>query len=174
MVWVGLLREIGARSSLLWGVAIASVTLLYVDMRLVDLGFPRGWRWVLPVTAVVSWSIVLSGLVGTEWPKLVRAVERRRRAKKRRTYALKNLETTGGFNRAVLMHYKRHNQQRFQARRDAQNFHEMVRHGLLDYDTLDPNAYMLHYRVPDVVWKWLDAPPAGWDQGRVLTEFNWE
>ena len=83
-------------------------------------------------------------------------------------------QTAGGFERAVLAHYKKKNQQRFRARRDAEGFHEMVKHAFLKYDSLDRNAYMQHYEIMDCVWKFLGAPPDGWDHGRVLTEINWE
>lgn len=169
-----ILKDLGARSSLLWGVALGSACLLLVDTLVSPLGLPSEWWWALPVVVGVSWAILLTGLVSMGAPVVARKWKARGQRETRKAYALRNLETAGGFERAVLLHYKRENRQRFRARRDAQAFREMVRHGFLDNDSLDAIAYMQHYRVTDVVWKFLDAPPAGWGRGRVLAEINWE
>jgi hypothetical protein len=102
-----LLKELAAKSNLLWGVALGSAGLFLVDRYVSPLGIPIDWRWVLPVVATVTWSVLLTGLVASWAPGITNWWKRKQRWKKRGEYAAKNLLTTGGFERAVLMHYKR-------------------------------------------------------------------
>lgn len=174
MDWGNVLKELGARSSLLWGVAIGSGCLLLVDKAVSPLGLPQEWRWVLPVTVGISWAILFTELISTWWPIAAGRWKGRGERRRRDQYALKNLETAASFERAVLIYYKEKNQQRFRASSDAQTPHEMVKHGFLSNDSLDRGAFMQHYRIIDAVWKFLDNPPEGWDKGKRLAEINWE
>jgi hypothetical protein len=168
------LKELGVKSSLLWGLAIGSGVLLVLDGGVSPLGIPADWKWLLPVTAVISWAILLSGLIAIAAPAWTRVWTRQAAERKRAEYAVKNLATAGNFERAVLLHYKAKGQQRFRARRDADAFHQMARHGFIVNDSLDAYAYMQHYKIADSVWKFLDAPPDGWGRGAVLQQINWE
>ena len=170
-----ILRELGAKSTVLWGVAIASVVLLLNEKFLTPLGIPEGWWWVLPVSAAVSWSMVLTGVFQMVRPLLVQNWRESRKRKKREEYGLKNLETANDFQRAVLLHYKQRNWQRFKARTDALAFHEMVKQGFLDYDSLDMSATMQHYFISRAVWDFLDKPPKDWkDPEEKELSLDWE
>jgi hypothetical protein len=174
MNFVELFKELTARSSVLWGVAIASLALFAMDRWIAPLSLPPEWWWVLPVTACVSWAILLAGLAATIWTKIVALWTAPAVKKRRNAYALRNLETAGKFERMVLVHYKSRGQQRFRAPDRQESLHEMERHGFLDNDTLDRDAYMQHFRITDCVWKFLDAPPAGWAPRERLAEVDWD
>ena len=118
--------------------------------------------------------LIVFGCIADLWPRVKRKWDAKSAEKKRSAYAVKNLDTAGKFERAVLLYYKGQGQQRFRARRDAAAFGEMVRHGFITNDSFDRTAYMQHYKILDVVWDFLDAPPEGWSRGAVLNDINWE
>lgn len=166
------LREATSRSSLLWGIAVAALAILFLDHFRQTTSIPADWYWLLPVAAALSWSIIAAGLVSTGMPSLSRAIEARRVEHVRRKYAVRNFYSADAFEKGVLLHYKRRGQQRFKARGNVQGLHEMVREGLLDNDSLDKRAIMQHYVIPDTVWRLLEDPPLGWAEG-ATAEVTW-
>jgi hypothetical protein len=173
MDWGNFFKELGVRSSLLWGVAIGSAILLAIDKTVMPLGLPANWQWVLPVAAALSGAMILIGVISTGAPLAMRQWEQWKARKRRDKYAIENLAIASNFDKAVLLHYKGRNTQRFRGRREVDHLWEMVNHGFLVNDSLVPHANIRHYRIADVVWKFLDNPPAGWGQG-VVVRVDWE
>jgi hypothetical protein len=167
------LREVTSKSSLLWGFAVATLAILFLDHFRETTSIPADWYWVLPLVAALSWGIILAGLVSMAIPHIHSWMETRSAEQNRRKYAVRNFYAADKFEKGVLLYYKGRDQQRFKARGNVQGLQEMVREGLLDNDSLDKRAIMQHYVIPDAVWDLLDTPPQGWSQGAV-SEVNWE
>jgi hypothetical protein len=168
------LREVTAKSSLLWGFAVATLAILFLDHFRETTSIPADYYWVLPLVAALSWGIILAGLVSMAIPHVQHWMETRAEESNRRIYAARNFQSADKFEKGVLLFYKRRDQQRFKARGDVQGLQEMVREGLLDNDSLDKRSVMQHYVIPDAVWSLLDTPPKGWAEGVAVTEANWE
>lgn len=167
------IKELGARSSLLWGVAVGSSAVTVLDRWGGILGLPSEYRWAPPTLAVVSWCVIATGLVALAGPPFSNWLKRNADDKKSSAYAIKNLQVAGNFERQILMHFKSQNRKRFRAPRDRAAFAEMVRHGLLKRDSLDSRAYMQHFVIRDEVWDYLDNPPPDWKKlGKV--HLDWE
>jgi len=168
------LREVTTKSSLLWGFAVATLAILFLDHFRQTTSIPADWYWVLPLVAALSWGIIAAGLVSMAIPHVQQWMEARSQEHNRRVYAARNFHAADKFEKGVLLFYKRRDQQRFKARGDMQGLQEMVREGLLDNDSLDKRAVMQHYMIPDTVWQLLDDPPKGWADGVAVTEASWE
>jgi hypothetical protein len=168
------LREVTAKSSLLWGFAVATLAILFLDHFRETTSIPADYYWVLPLLAALSWGIILAGLVSMAIPHVQHWMETRAEENTRRVYAARNFQAADKFEKGVLLYYKRRDQQRFKARGDMQGLQEMVREGLLDNDSLDKRAVMQHYVIPDAVWSLLDAPPKGWAEGVSAGDASWE
>jgi hypothetical protein len=166
------LRAVTTKSSLLWGVAVGTLAILFLDHFRETTSIPADWYWVLPLVAAMSWGIIAAGLVSMAIPHVSHWLEARAEEHNRRKYAARNFLAADTFEKGVLMHCKRRDQQRFKAR-DVQGLHEMVREGLLDNDSLDRRAVMQHYMIPDTVWGLLDDPPKGWADGVAAPEVTW-
>lgn len=167
------LRDVTAKSSLLWGFAVATLAILFLDHFRETTSIPADWYWVLPLVAALSWGIIAAGLVAMAIPHIHSWMEARAIDANRRKYAVRNFYAADKFEKGVLLYYKGRDQQRFKARGNVQGLQEMVREGLLDNDSLDKRAIMQHYVIPDAVWEMLATPPKGWTEGAV-SEVNWE
>ncbi len=167
------LREVTAKSSLLWGFAVATLAILFLDHFRQTTSIPADWYWVLPLVAALSWGIIAAGLVAMAIPHISHQMEARAEENTRRKYAARNFPSADKFEKGVLIYYKGRDQQRFKARGNVLGLQEMVREGLLDNDSLDKRAVMQHYVIPDTVWNLLDAQPAGWADDAV-TDVTWE
>jgi hypothetical protein len=167
------LREVTSKSSLLWGFAVATLAILFLDHFRQTQSIPADWYWVLPLVAALSWGIILAGLVSMWIPHLQHAMELRAAEQNRRKYAVRNFHSADKFEKGVLLFYKNRDQQRFKARGNVQGLQEMVREGLLDNDSLDKRAIMQHYVIPDAIWQMLDDPPRGWTES-AAAEVTWE
>ncbi len=168
------LREVTTKSSLLWGFAVATLAILFLDHFRETTSIPADWYWLLPLTAALSWGIIAAGLVSMAIPHVQHAMEARAEENNRRIYAARNFHTAGKFEKGVLLYYKGRDQQRFKARGDVQGLQDMVREGLLDNDSLDKHAAMQHYQIPDTVWQLLDDTPKGWSDGISIAQADWE
>ncbi len=168
------LREVTSKSSLLWGFAVATLAILFLDHFRQTTSIPADWYWVLPLVAALSWGIIAAGLVSMAIPHVQSWMEARAEEHNRRIYAARNFHSADKFEKGVLLYYKRRDQQRFKARGDVQGLQEMVREGLLDNDSLDRHALMQHYMIPDTVWQLLDDLPQGWAEGVDVAEANLE
>jgi len=168
------LREVTTKSSLLWGFAVATLAILFLDHFRQTQSIPADWYWLLPLTAALSWGIIAAGLVSMAIPHIQHSMELRAEENNRRIYGARNFRSADKFEKGVLLHYKARDQQRFKARGDVEGLQEMVRQGLLDNDSLDKHAVMQHYMIPDTVWDLLDDPPKGWADGITMGEPNWE
>jgi hypothetical protein len=168
------LREATAKSSLLWGFAVATLAILFLDHFRETQSIPADWYWLLPLTAALSWGIIAAGLVSMAIPHVQQWMEARTEESNRRIYAARNFHSADKFEKGVLLHYKARDQQRFKAPGSVEGLQEMVRQGLLDNDSLDRNAVMQHYQIPDTVWDLLDDPPKGWADGVTAGEVSWE
>jgi hypothetical protein len=168
------LREVTAKSSLLWGFAVATLAILFLDHFRETTSIPPDWYWLLPLTAALSWGIIAAGLVSMAIPHVQHWMETRAEESNRRVYGARNFHAADKFEKGVLLHYKGRDQQRFKARGDVQGLQEMVRQGLLDNDSLDKRAVMQHYMIPDTVWDLLDDPPEGWADGVTAGVVDWE
>jgi hypothetical protein len=168
------LREVTSKSSLLWGFAVATLAILFLDHFRQTTSIPADWYWVLPLVAALSWGIIAAGLVSMAIPHVHSWMEARAAEHNRRIYAGRNFHSADKFEKGVLLFYKRRDQQRFKARGDVQGLQEMVREGLLDNDSLDQRSVMQHYMISDTVWQLLDDPPKGWADGVAVTEASWE
>jgi hypothetical protein len=167
------LREVTTKSSLLWGFAVATLGILFLDHFRETQSIPAEWYWLLPLTAALSWGIIAAGLVSMAIPHVQHAMEARAEEHNRRVYAARNFHAADKFQKGVLLFYKGRDQQRFKARGDMPALQEMVREGLLDNDSLDRHAAMQHYMIPDTVWQLLDDPPQGWADGVIPNESDW-
>ncbi len=167
------LREVTTKSSLLWGFAVATLAILFLDHFRQTTSIPADWYWVLPLVAALSWGIIAAGLVSMAIPHVQHAMEQRAAEHNRRIYAARNFHSADSFQKGVLLFYKHRDQQRFKARGDVQGLQEMVREGLLDNDSLDQRAVMQHYMIPDTVWQLLDDVPEGWAEGVAPNESDW-
>jgi len=167
------LRDVTTKSSLLWGFAVATLAILFLDHFRQTTSIPADWYWVLPLVAALSWGIIAAGLVSMAIPHVSHWMEARAEEQTRRKYAARNFHSADKFEKGVLLFYKRRAQQRFKARGNVQGLQEMVREGLLDNDSLDKRAIMQHYVIPDTVWQMLDDPPKGWSEG-AAAEVTWE
>jgi hypothetical protein len=167
------LREVTTKSSLLWGFAVATLGILFLDHFRETQSIPADWYWLLPLTAALSWGIIAAGLVSMAIPHVQNAMEARAEEHNRRIYAARNFHAADKFQKGVLLFYKRRDQQRFKARGDMPALQEMVREGLLDNDSLDKHAAMQHYMIPDTVWQLLDDQPQGWADGVAANEADW-
>lgn len=168
------LREVTAKSSLLWGFAVATLAILFLDHFRETQSIPADWYWVLPLVAFLSWGVIIAGLVSMALPHISHAMEARAEENNRRIYAERNFQAADKFEKGVLVHYKGRGQQRFKAPGDMQGLQEMVRSGLLDNDSLDRGAVMQHYMIPETVWNLLDNPPKGWSDGINNNAVTWE
>jgi len=168
------LRDVTTKSSLLWGFAVATLAILFLDHFRQTTSIPPDWYWVLPLVAALSWGIIAAGLVSMAIPHVSRWMEARAEEHNRRKYAARNFQSADKFQKGVLLHYKHRDQQRFKARGDAKGLQEMVREGLLDNDSLDRRAVMQHYVIPDTVWQLLETAPEGWAKGVPAPEVTWE
>jgi len=168
------LREATSKSSLLWGFAVATLAILFLDHFRQTTSIPPDWYWLLPLAAILSWGIIAAGLVSMAIPHVQSWMEARAEEHNRRRYAERNFFSADKFEKGVLLHYKARDQQRFKARGDVRGLQEMVREGLLDNDSLDRSALMQHYVIPHAVWDLLDAPPKGWAEGAEAAEATWE
>jgi hypothetical protein len=168
------LRDVTTKSSLLWGFAVATLAILFLDHFRETTSIPADWYWVLPLTAALSWGIIAAGLVSMAIPHVQHAMETRAEENNRRIYAQRNFHAADKFEKGVLMFYKRRDQPRFKARGDVAGLQDMVREGLLDNDSLDKRAVMQHYQIPDTVWQLLDDPPKSWADGVAVKEADWE
>ncbi len=168
------LREVTTKSSLLWGFAVATLAILFLDHFRETTSIPADWYWVLPLVAALSWGIIAAGLVSMAIPHVKGWMDARAEEHNRRVYAARNFYAADKFQKGVMLFYKRRDQQRFKARGNVKELQEMVREGLLDNDSLDKSAAMQHYMIPDTVWQLLDEPPQGWADGVAVTEANWE
>jgi hypothetical protein len=167
------LREVTTKSSLLWGFAVATLAILFLDHFRQTTSIPADWYWVLPLVAALSWGIIAAGLVSMAIPHIQHWMEARAEEHSRRKYAQRNFQSADKLEKGVLLYYKGRDQQRFKARGNVQALQEMVREGLLDNDSLDKRAIMQHYVIPDTVWQLLEDAPAGWADG-TASEVTWE
>ncbi len=167
------LREVTAKSSLLWGFAVATLAILFLDHFRETTSIPADWYWVLPLAAALSWGVIAAGLVAMAIPHVSHSMEARAQEHSRRKYAVRNFQSADKFEKGVLIYYKGRDQQRFKARGNVQGLQEMVREGLLDNDSLDRRAIMQHYVIPDAVWDLLDNQPKGWSED-AAAEVTWE
>jgi len=168
------LRDVTTKSSLLWGFAVATLAILFLDHFRETQSIPSDWYWLLPLAAALSWGIIAAGLVSMAIPHVSHWMEQRAEEHNRRVYAARNFSSADKFEKGVLLFYKGRDQQRFKARGDVEGLREMVRQGLLDNDSLDQRALMQHYVIPDAVWALLDAPPQGWAEGVSMPKVDWE
>jgi hypothetical protein len=92
----------------------------------------------------------------------------------RAAFAVKNVLTAGDHDKHILLFYKERNQRRFRAVGANGHFSGMVQQALLDRDSADQTAFVQHFVIPDVIWRLMDNPPAGWDPKSRIAAAPWE
>ena len=168
------LREVTTKSSLLWGFAVATLAILFLDHFRETQSIPADWYWLLPLTAALSWGIIAAGLVSMAIPHVQHCDGGARRGAPpahlwRAQLPLRRQVREG---RAAALQGPR--PAALQGAGSVEGLQEMVRQGLLDNDSLDRNAVMQHYMIPDTVWDLLDDPPKGWADDVAAGEVSWE
>jgi hypothetical protein len=174
----GLLKVL-LESVRLWAAAVAVTILGAITFAAKRYGFiddiPPGYYYLAVglgllcgLFALMTLVQSLSALVRARWAA-------RRKRKRREELAHKNLLEASGFERAVLLYYKRENRRRFRISGGQYStaFASMAQSALIDED--GRGLFDRYYRIPDVIWKMLDNPPAGWAAGALrIADRAWE
>jgi hypothetical protein len=176
--WVGLLK-VALESRRLWAAAVAVMLLGAITFIAKRYGFiddiPPPYYYLAVGLGLLCG---LFALMMAAQSVLVRARSRwaaNKKREQREALAQKNLAEATGFERAVLLYYKRQNRRRFRigGGQYATTFFNMAQHALIDED--GRGALDRHYRIPDAVWKMLDNPPEGWAAGALrIADGAWE
>jgi hypothetical protein len=98
-----------------------------------------------------------------------------KKREQREALAARNFLEATGFERAVLLYYKRVNRRRFRIGTGQYDgiFLNMAHNALIEGD--GQSAFDRFYRIPDVIWKMLDNPPEGWAEGALqIADRAWE
>ena len=157
-----LFKEIGARTSILWGIALASLMVLLVDNFIHPLNIPAAYNWVPSVAAITTWSILFIGAVAKVLSWFSGLLQADKKEKLRKKYAQKNLLCATIEEKKFLFLCKQSGIKRIPAPRGTCLLKEMVRQGMLQSDSLDVMSDTRHYIIPDDVWNFLDNIPEGW------------
>ncbi len=131
---------------------------LNLDKTWVIVGLSTAWMTVINVV-----SAVISGV--SKWKR------KRREKSTQEAFATRSFRGALPQHRWVLIQYKQHDHQEFSAPYDG-DFYRMAQQGLLDNVTLNHNAQMHHFRIPDHLWSILDNPPAGWAEAASPPDFR--
>ena len=142
------LKTISAKSSVIWGVALASIILWVGDKYIAPLDLPTGYGWVLPVVTVVSWCIIFTGMACQAWGRIANRRERRALRK----IAVRSIRSLPREYQQTLL-WMLNKEMRFVAvDSGTEPFGTLYHEGYLDKE--GPNKYrrIETYTIPDEIW----------------------